>query len=264
MIIMVGSFVMKFLRVVGRRLLFRCLAVILISMPFSLPAQDIRIITEEFPPYDFVDESGNVAGMATEVVREVLDEVRQDVEIEVLPWARALKLARGTPSTLLFSVVRTPEREAEFHWVGVVCEVKSYLYRLKSRSDIQPGGLSDLRQYSIGVVRDWAGQKHLEQSGFTQLQLVADSDVNIRKLVNGRVDLIEDYEANLVFRMKRAGLDPTLVEKVYFNADISGPLYAVFSKNTDRQTVDRFRDAFSTVHLDGRYQAIQDRWRSLH
>ena len=230
----------------------------------SLYAQDIRVITEEFPPYDFVGDNGKVEGMATEVVREVLKEIGQDVEIEVLPWARALKLARTTPATLLFSVVRTPERESEFYWVGVVCEVKSYLYRLKTRTDIHPGSLSDLKQYSIGVVRDWAGQKHLEQNGFTQLQLVPDSDANIKKLLNGRVDLIEDYEANIVYRMKKFDLDPQQVEKVYFNADISGPLYAVFSRDTEKEIADQFRDAFSTIHLDGRYEAIQNRWRSIH
>lgn len=227
-------------------------------------ADGIRVVTEEFPPYDFTGESGEVEGMSTEVVREVLSELNLDVHIDVLPWARAFKLASTTPATMLFSVVRTPEREPIFHWVGVVCEVKSYLFRLKSRSDIQAGRLADLKQYSIGVVRDWAGQKYLEQQGFDQLQKVSESDANIRKLMNGRVDLIEDYEANLIYRMKKLGFDPGSVEKVYFNADISGPLYAVFSKGTDQDLVQQFKDAFSAVHLDGRYEGIQRRWRSLN
>ncbi len=234
-----------------------------LSMCTSM-ADGIRVVTEEFPPYDFTAESGEVEGMSTEVVREVLSELNLDMNIDVLPWARAFKLASTTPATMLFSVVRTPEREPIFHWVGVVCEVKSYLFRLNSRSDIQAGRLADLRQYSIGVVRDWAGQKYLEQQGFDQLQKVSESDANIRKLMNGRVDLIEDYEANLIYRMKKLGFDPGSVEKVYFNADISGPLYAVFNKDTDQGLVQQFKDAFSAVHLDGRYEAIQRRWRSLN
>lgn len=229
----------------------------------SLLADGIRVVTEEFPPYDFTGADGEVEGMATEVVRAVLAELDYAPKIEALPWARALRLASTTPGTLLFSVVRTPEREPDFHWVGVVCEVKSYLFRLKSRTDIRGGKLADLKQYSIGVVRDWAGQKYLERQGFTQLQKVAESDGNIKKLMGGRVDLIEDYEANLIYRMKKLGFDPGSVEKVYFNADISGPLYAVFGKDTNEETVERFRDAFSVVHLDGRYEAIQQRWRSL-
>ncbi len=255
-------------RALGRSfgIVCRFAVLILISILSICPsmADGIRVVTEEFPPYDFTGERGEVEGMSTDVVREVLSELNLDVQIDVLPWARAFKLASTTPSTLLFSVVRTPERETAFHWVGVVCEVKSYLFRLNSRSDIQAGRLADLRQYSIGVVRDWAGQKYLEQQGFDQLQKVSESDANIRKLMSGRVDLIEDYEANLIYRMKKLGFDPSSVEKVYFNADISGPLYAVFSKDTDEGLVQKFKDAFSAVHLDGRYQAIQQRWRSLN
>jgi len=226
-------------------------------------AADIQVITEEFPPYDFTDEEGEVQGLATEVVREALALLKLDVEIEVYPWARAFKVASERPNTMLFSVVRTQEREGLFHWVGVVCEVRSFLFRLKSRGDISAGKLSDLRQHTIGVVRGWAGQSYLEKNGFEHLQEVAVSDLNIKKLLNGRVDLIEDYEANLIYRMKRLGYDPNLVEKVYFNADISGPLYAVFSRDTPDDVIAQFKDAFSTVHLTGSYDTIQRKWRSL-
>ncbi|KAA3625383.1 MAG: hypothetical protein DWQ08_09415 [Proteobacteria bacterium] len=245
----------------GRRAAVAVMIVAAWGMPSFAADLIVRVVTEEFPPFDYTAEDGSVSGVATEVVRAVLGELDIDVGIEVLPWARALRLARTDPGTLLFSVVRTPEREDQFHWVGVVCEVKSYLFRLSERTEILPGSLSDLKGYSIGVVRDWAGQKYLEQNGFTQLQLVAESDSNIKKLLNGRVDLIEDYEANLIYRLDNLGFDVSLVEKVYFNADISGPLYAVLNKKTDPALVERFRDAFSRVHLDGRYEAIQRGWR---
>lgn len=241
------------------------LIVLLLALAYVPTARtaDLRVVTEEFPPYDFTDENGEVQGFATEVVRQVLAKLEIDVEIEVFPWARALKLASENPNTMLFSVVRTQEREDLFHWVGVVCEVRSFLYRLRSRQDIVAGKLSDLRKYDVGVVRGWAGQKYLENSGFPNLQAVAVSDLNIKKLLNGRVDLIEDYEANLIFRMKRLGYDPSILEKVYFNEDISGPLYAVFSQATPEDVVRRFKDAFAAVHLNGSYDSIRSRWLDL-
>lgn len=246
-------------------------ALVLIAVAFAmlavLPsarAGTVRIITEEFPPYDFTGDGGTVEGLSTDVVREVLADLGIAAEIEVYPWARAFKMASGNPNTLLFSVVRTPEREAMFHWVGIVCEVKSYLFRLHSRNDIDAATLAGLTDYSIGVVRGWAGQKFLEQHGFERLQKVANSDLNIKKLIGGRVDLIEDYEANLVFRMKKLRLEPRLVDKVHFNQEISGPLYAVFSKNTSDTVVRRFMRSFADVHRDGRYDEIQRRWRDLN
>ena len=220
----------------------------------------IRIVTEEFPPYDFSGADGLVEGLSTDVVRAALEEVGASAEIKILPWARAYKLASREPNVMLYSVVRTADREPLFHWVGVVCEVRSFLYKLKKRDDISSNDLADLKDYAVGVVRGWAGQRYLEKNGFHKLQTVAVSEFNIRKLIGGRVDLIEDYEANIVYRMKRMGLDYGLLEKVYFNADISGPLFAVFNRDTPEDVVGSFRKAFSKIHLDGRYDAIRKRW----
>lgn len=245
----------------GRLLVFALAAFVSMTTAAPVTAEKLRIVTEEFPPFDYTAANGEVAGLATEVVREVLAELDTDVRIEVLPWARALRLARTEPGTMLYSVVRTAEREDDFHWVGVVCEVKSYLFRLKERTDIRADTLDDLKGYTIGVVRDWAGQKYLERKGFTNIQPVVESDRNIAKLLSGRVDLIEDYEANLIHRMNALGIDTARVAKVYFNADISGPLYAAFNKETSDALVQRFRDAFDAVHRDGRYEVIQGGWR---
>ena len=223
-------------------------------------AQPVTVVTEEFPPYDYTDGQGAVQGLSTDVVRAVLGDLDLQVEIRVLPWARAYKLAVENPNTLLFSVVRTEQREPLFHWVGVVCDVRSYIYKLRSRTDIDARALSDLHPYTIGVVRGWAGESYLRDNGFENLEAVADSDLNIKKLIGGRVDLIEDYEANLVYRMKRLGLDPALVEPVHFNEPISGPLHAVFGRNTADTVAREFRAAFEAVHRDGRYEDIQRKW----
>ncbi len=222
----------------------------------------IRIVTEEFPPYDFAGEDGRVEGLATDVVREALSDLGLSAEIEILPWARAIRLASQEPNVMLYSVVRTAERENNFHWVGVVCEVRSFLFKLRMRTDIASGDLMQLRGYTVGVVRGWAGHAYLEENGFAELQAVAVSEFNIKKLLNGRVDLIEDYEANVIYQMNRLALNYGELEKVYFNADISGPLFAVFNKQTPDDLVENFKRVFSQIHLDGRYDEIRIRWLS--
>ena len=237
--------------------------VALMALSLTSARAEIRVITEEFPPYDFMGESGKVEGLSTDVVRAVLEDLGIDVKIEIFPWARAYKMVTQNPDTMLFSVVRTEEREPFFHWVGVVCDVRSYLFKLKSRDDITSEKLSDLKKYSIGVVRGWAGQKYLEKNGFKRLQKVARSDLNIKKLVKGRVDLIEDYDANLIFRMKKLDLDPNLVEQIHFNSEISGQLHAVSSKSTPDHVVKNFNDAVLSGHQVGRDTASQDKWLKL-
>ena len=170
-------------------------------------------------------------------------------------------MALGGKNVILFSVVRTPEREPLFYWIGTVCQTKSYLWKLKNRTDIPATTiLSDLLPYQVGVVRDWAGDEYLRKHGFTNIQAVSDSRMNILKLFAGRVDLIEDYEESLLYRMSEDNLDTTKVEKVIFNEPISGELYAVFSRQSDPLLVEQFRAALEAIKKDGRYEAIRRKW----
>ena len=48
-------------------------------------AQDLTIITEEYPPLSF-NENGIITGSSVEVVREMLRRLKQPDNIVMLPW----------------------------------------------------------------------------------------------------------------------------------------------------------------------------------
>jgi polar amino acid transport system substrate-binding protein len=77
--------------------LVRILRAALIFMCFALPvrAQDIMIVTEEFPPYNYSD-NGRAQGLSSEVVQAVLAQAGLAAEFLFLPWARAYLTAQNT------------------------------------------------------------------------------------------------------------------------------------------------------------------------
>jgi len=61
--------------------------------PASAQTQNLRIITEEFLPYNYAEQDGRVFGISTEIVRAILERIGQSTEIEVLDTASLGKLS---------------------------------------------------------------------------------------------------------------------------------------------------------------------------
>ncbi|MBU2280226.1 MAG: transporter substrate-binding domain-containing protein, partial [Gammaproteobacteria bacterium] len=88
---------------------------------FTLPlsAENLRVVLEVSPPHQTY-ENGKVAGLTTAVVEQMLQQAGLTPQYEVYPWARAFRLAAGTPNVMIYNIARTPEREAQFEWIGKV------------------------------------------------------------------------------------------------------------------------------------------------
>ncbi|MDD1647059.1 MAG: ABC transporter substrate-binding protein, partial [Methanomicrobiales archaeon] len=61
------------------------------TAPHSTDA-GLRIITEDFPPFNYAGADGKAAGQSTEVVEGILARLNQTASIEVLPWSEGYRL----------------------------------------------------------------------------------------------------------------------------------------------------------------------------
>ena len=139
-----------------------CVAFFLASIWLAAVAEaEVRILTCEEPPTNFMEE-GELRGMTVEIVRAIRDRLGIYDEIEILPWARAYRIAKREPGVVIFTCAITPERVAHgFHFVGPVT-TRRYVLWMKRGAGI---GLSDIgeiteRGLSLGTVRgDWRAKK---------------------------------------------------------------------------------------------------------
>jgi hypothetical protein len=98
---MQGIFVAALLQVIA------CAAT---AQPGSGPS--LRLVTEDYAPYAWKSDSGELRGVSTDIVRELLQRAQVPVPTpELLPWARAYSIALHTPRACLFSTVRNLDRE---------------------------------------------------------------------------------------------------------------------------------------------------------
>ncbi|WP_419903347.1 substrate-binding periplasmic protein [Kiloniella sp.] len=226
-------------------------------------ADTVHIVTEEFPPYNYQEDS-NAKGLSTEVIQAVLQEIDVQAEINFYPWARAYKIAQQRKNHLIYSIVRIPEREEQFQWVGKIAPYSTSLYKLKSNTNIKVHTLSDAKNYLVGVSREDVITTYLRRKGFVTFDISNHDSINIKKLLSGRVDLIAYDDASFVYIVRSMGLDLSKFEKINPLLELSGSLYMAFNKNSDTELVNKFRAGLQSIKENGLYDEIQRRYFLLN
>lgn len=219
-------------------------------------AQKITVVTEEYPPYNFLDSNKKISGLATDVVEAVLQRAKLDYQLGIYPWARAYKMAQDTSNVLIYSIGRSEKREALFKWVDVIAPYDVYLYRLSSRTEITVTKLEDLKNFKIGAVRDDIRAQYLEKLGL-KLDLTTADSFNSKKLAVNRIDMFPIDEAALIALYKREGVDPGTVVKVFKLDDLSSGLYMAFSQQTSDEVVNKCKVTLAEIKKDGTFEKIR-------
>lgn len=231
--------------------------------PSVFAGDTVKILTEEFPPYNF-SEHGKLTGFSTEVVEAVLKELRISGNFQSLPWARAYETVRDTEDVLIYSMARTAEREKLFKWVGVVAPTTYYLFSLSGKS-VKLAHLDDAKKYQLGAVNESVGEQFLLSKGFVKGQNLQSSvkyEFNYEKLKAGRVDLWIMPELVAHFLARQAGDDPAkvLVRSYPITELGSDGYYIAFGAKTSDAVVGRFRRGLEAIKRNGTYDALKKKW----
>jgi len=224
-------------------------------------AIDIEIYTENWPPLNF-ENGGKITGFTTDIVREIQRRTKIKGEIELLPWKRAYFYALNKKNALIYSIVRNPQREGLFRWVGPIYPRRVSLFKLKSRRDIIVKNVKDIKKYKIGVVRGYASTQDLINLGIPEnnFDYVISEDLNTKKLLAERFSLMVGVELAVQARFERLGFDPKNIVPVYI-VDETYQQYLGFNKKTSDHIVFSFQKALKSLKDDGTYKKFKFKYK---
>jgi polar amino acid transport system substrate-binding protein len=200
-----------------------------------------------------------VKGIATEIVQATLAQANLAATIHVYPWARAYNIALKQENVLIYSIRRSPEREALFKWIGPIFYQNIYLVKLKDRTDLVLTSLEDAKRYRLGVMNQDTTHQFLLSQGFEEgvnLDVTPSETLNIKKLFAGRIDLLVQNDISLAIRMQELELPLNQVAKALPLFDKDQGLFMAFSKQTSDELVNRVRKAFEQIQAEGIIDAI--------
>lgn len=223
------------------------------------PALALKLLTEENPPLNYT-ENNKVAGMATEVVREMGRRAKITLDFELMAWNKAYERAQADKETCLYSTARLPNRENAFKWVGPIAANKWGLFAL---GGFKPGikSLNDAKPFRIGGVARDAKTEFLRQRGVTNIVEVEDDRLNPGKLTLNRkeaqkIDLWITSAATATRVAERAKVPG--VKLVYLVREEES--FLACSPRTSADTLKALAAALEGMKKDGTYAKIVGRY----
>lgn len=243
-----------------------CLALptLFLQRPPALAAPAERVLlgfTENLAPLNYQD-GAEVKGFSVELLRRMAAAAGLPLELQVLPWQRATQMAEAQPTSVLFSLTRTPERETQFHWVGPIAPRRVLIYRLAKRPDLSLPQLGELGERRIGVVRDSAADRLLQAAGLRpgiELEHGLDDATNVRKLLASRMEFVVLLDWAAAWAMRQHKLDYAALHPV-MELDVARSYWYGLRPEADPTLVRRLQAALDAMKRDGRYEQLRQRY----
>lgn len=230
---------------------------------FDLNAETLRVVTSDFPPFQIL-QGNKVSGITTEIVEAVINNAGFKSDIKMYPWPRAYKMGLRESSVLIYSIVRTPEREKLFKWIGPIAPYNVYFWKLKSRKDIKIHSIEDALHYKAGGVIDDNKADQLKKLGFVigkNLDMVSSDELNLRTLYAGRIDIMTFDDLSFHHKVQADGKDFNQLEKIIKLDGSSHEMQLAASLDMPDAVVAKLRVSLIAFKKTKKYQQIKNRLR---
>lgn len=149
--------------------------------------EPITFYTEEYPPYNYLNERGEIDGIATRILQQALAAIDHPVNFRLVPWARAFSEAALRPGNCVYSTARTAERESMFRWVGPLLQTEWAAFAMPEHS-IDAASLEDLKGLRVGSFHEDAISIYVENHDVPVINASRDSE-NLKRLTAGLIDV---------------------------------------------------------------------------
>ncbi|MFT6984273.1 MAG: polar amino acid transport system substrate-binding protein [Psychromonas sp.] len=221
-------------------------------------ASELIIYTEENPPSQYTDDTGQLTGFAVEIMEEIKNRIGETAKIEMRPWARAYSEIQQKNNIVVVGMTRNAEREDLFKWVGPLGISRVVLVGRKGSSE-KIKTVEDAKKVErIGTVHMDSKEMLLQQMGFMNLDYVVTPDQNVKKLMIGRVDLF--VTSNLAWKILvvKAGFKIDDFEETIILDD--NPVYIAFSKQVSDNVIKKWKETYRDIAKDGSLKKIYSKW----
>jgi polar amino acid transport system substrate-binding protein len=257
---------LKSIIVITRRAAALTAMVFLALSPRLVQAANFTALTETLPPLNY-EVDGQVTGFSSELLDLMAQDAGLTINKQLLPWVRAYGIVQSNKDTLIYSIVRNPERESLFQWVGPISPRRIFLYKHRDRTDISLKTIDDARAYRIGTNNESAATISLIKQGFQisthrgtpGLEIAVDDEANMRKFIAKRFDLLVSVDWAATYNAKNSGLSPGDIQPAIL-LDESFEYWYGINLSTDPAVVRKLNLALQKIKKDGRYQKLQQKY----
>ncbi len=240
-----------------------CLALCFFTQTIFAIQQPLTFLAEELPPYHFINQQGEVDGALVEIVEAVLKQANLTGNIQIRPFARSFQATKTQANTFMFSLLKTPNRDKSFQWVGETYRSYAVLVGLKDNKSIKLSSLNDAQAFFVGTIRGYHSAHFLKTHGFKEhqnLSLSVTSKHMWAMLFNKRIDLVLTNYMALDRDIKKAGFKPGNITPYLSITNFPNELNIATGLDTSKEIVQQLAKALTEIKDAGIYQKIINKY----
>lgn len=240
-----------------RRHLFTFTTLFFLLTCSSVGAAQYQFVTFHYPPLEYATDSQNGAGGIVEIVKQVMDNLGNQVTVKAYPWTRALKMVRTGEVDAIFTAYKTPDRENFMEYSNEVLFPQSvYFYKRKGDTTTFNGNLNSLKAKKIGVVSTISyGQIFESNKPHLQLDRATNLEHSFNKLLKKRIDLVPSDLNVAEHTLKKLGLSDEIIRLPVKLESV--PSFIAFSKKRNLTDLrDKFDQELRNMKQSGDYFKI--------
>lgn len=220
---------------------------------------NLWVIADIVPLFSEVGERGKLKGIAADLVRDILDEMTLKQSILSAPWERIAKEAMTKSNVLVFSVIRTHERESVFHWVTPVSRNLHGLYGIDKPyfesfanvpKNFRVGTLLEDYRYNVAI------EHGFKVKAYDSWQALVDA------LINNEIDTIFGSQGAIDFgcNPKQFKCETITLSSKY---DISTAYLALSKKDTCVLVLEKLKLAAAGVKMSDKFNEQLSSWSDM-
>lgn len=238
-----------------------------VMLPFFANAETIRIRADEWCPYNCVSDS-ETPGYMIEIAQKVFEPLGHEVDYKTLPWARAILETRKGAFEAIVGAYKEdapdfvfPANHLGFSTEGVI-----------GKPDLQWSyqGVDSFRQVKLGIIRDYSYGDEIDNyinevqknPDLTVQNASGDNalELNIKKLLKGRIDVLVSNELVFRYHLKKTGRDWTQFKKV--GVTTAQEVYIAFSPahNSSAAWAKALDEGLNRLRKSNQLQSILDKY----
>ena len=216
---------------------------------------------QDFPPYHFLEKSGEPTGFIIEIIQAVADEINIEIQFEQYPWSRCLRMMEAGKADAMMNLFMTEKRKKFLYFSNniLVYEINQFFKRKQTLIQFH-GDLSTLLDSRIGAIRNYSYGSDFDSLDFKNVFRLETETTLIKALLNKRCDLIIGNDVVIRMLINKMGVGNT-VEPV-FPIVSKEPLYIGFSKILGHKKLsENFSEALHRFRNNSAYENLLKRYQ---
>ena len=218
-----------------RTTLLALLAFLFLPCVTQAESRPLKFVTlMDFKPFAWCEE-GTPKGIDVEIVKNLLDRIKQRYTIECVPWKRALFSIKTGKADGLFSAYRTSERSEFANFLQHPTHMSVFNVFVRKGESFNFNNLEDLYNKKIGITAGYSINPEFDQARASKQLDTHESNTTvsgIKMLLQGRIDAyINDKHVGLFTARNMGVID--MIEPLQHPLHRPRPAYLMLSKASD-------------------------------